>query len=323
MSRVCSNSLIYVFLFCSGFANAEDQLWYLPPQGSEKSKSQDWLPQPFRQITGQVKDFAGGKVRIVSTSNPQRPISMSVDFPRVIWIEPDWNREGAALAKAFDSLRNGDAQTAMPVINQYVRTTKSAWRQRIAYGTLMQAAADTKNYRAALLIAVGFHNAAPPDYLYAMLPVAWAQIDRDASRDATAMAMLAHENPAVRLVAASWVYSGPNRQRADTTLANLSNDSTIPLIARMADAVRWRSVAGPKVLESLPRWESKLAGLPIAIQPGPMTTIAERLETNGASDAALKWWLAVEHFGKRTGNGLSKQAAARVLKITASEDAGQ
>ncbi len=302
-------------LFSGSWAAAADAVWYLPPAASSVGQT-GWLPQPLRKLSGTIESFQQGKLQIVvaDASSVEGLARRELDDDRIVWIQVDWSGEGAEVQQAFEDFNNRQFAACLKPMGEYVKRAKPRWRQLIAYGYLMNAAAAVDKHSAALAIAAGFHAAAPPACFYSLLPIAWTRPPINAARDQAAVAGLQHADPAVRVIAASWLLTGTNRQRADAVLARASNDPTDPLLARLADAIRWRTAAGPEVAASLATWERKVDQLPIAVQAGPMTAIADRLQASGRGEEALAWWLSVAELGKQPGE-LADEAAAKARQL--------
>ncbi|MEZ6091724.1 MAG: hypothetical protein R3C05_27690 [Pirellulaceae bacterium] len=291
-----------------------DTLWYLPPKASSVRQS-GWLPRPFVRLVGQVRAFEEHQVKLIVDDAVSAEASMeqSIAFERIVWIETDWSSE-PNVAAAMEAFEQGRFAESLQPLTEYVKTSNTQWRRLIAYGYLMLAAAELQRYDASLAIASGFYQSQPPDFLYHLMPIAWTTPVHSVARQQAAVAQLASSNRGVALVAASWLLAGPHREQADAVLQKISNDPADAVLARLADAVRWRLATGEDVAKSLDRWEEKIDRIPIALQPGPMTTIADRLRANGLSGEAAVWWLSVATLGKRAGR-LADQAEAALQKI--------
>lgn len=311
--------LAYGMLCCQSPTQGADAVWYLPPTASSIGQS-GWLPQPLRKLSGSIQSFQQGKLQIVvqDASSDGAIAERELDDDRIVWIEVDWNGQGTEVEQAFEDFAALRYAECLKPLSDYVKQAQPRWRQLVAYGVLMNAAAEADKHASALAIAAGFYAAGPPTCFYSLLPIAWTRPEINAARDQAAARALQHENAAVRVVAASWILSGTHRQQADQVLRQASNDPADPVLARLADAIRWRTIAGPEVLAAVKSWERKVDRLPIALQPGPMATIADRLQASGHGSLALPWWLSVAELGKQPGS-LAHHAAQQAQRLIADQ----
>ena len=309
-----------VVIGASNDGKGADTLWYLPPKADSVGQS-GWLPQPFRRLTGKIKSFDSRQVTLIvdesesSERNSSEPkAEQAIAYERIVWIEPDWSVESDEVVAAIAAFEQRRFVDCLQPLTEFVKESDVQWRRLIAYGYLMQAAVELERFGPALAIASGFYQSHPPTYLYHLLPIDWTSIPQNAARQQAALAQLGSSNRGVAIVAASWLLSGPYREQAIAVLQQLSNDPADPILARLADSLRWRLAAGSEIKDSLDRWEQKVDQLPIALQPGPMATIADRLQANGLSGEAMVWWLSVATVGKRTGR-LAAQAEAALQRL--------
>ncbi len=237
--------------------------------------------------------------KVLSLDNKQLSILVSGDeVPsrmaayRVIWIKPGSvsDKESAAL-KLFADEKYADA--LRPLIDS-LGERPPVWRQQ--WISMLAAFAARRSDRGEIALELVSQLDARPlaPAVLAWLPVAWASGRQPAASLQSARKRLHDDSPAVRLVAASWLLSSPDRNEASAVLKRLSADTTRPSLARLAEAVLWRTATPPQVTDHADDWQLKLDDLPIVLQTGPMITLAEKFESAGLDREAKHLRLALQ-----------------------------
>ena len=126
----------------------------------------------------------------------------------------------------------------------------------------------------------------------AWLPIAWRNGAQPGVAITIAKQRLQDSSSAVRLVAASWLLSSPDRGQGVAIINELKQDPRVE-IAQLAEILSWRTATPPQVGQSSRTWEKRIEALPMALQTGPSRLLANKLQASGQEDAAkrLQWSL--------------------------------
>lgn len=263
-----------------------DRVWHEPPP--RPSGASTWLPQPIHETAGTIAQMAGDTLRMESPSE-DKPVYIAVD--RIVWIEPAWSspeaREGM---QAFEERRYAES---IPQLLKAVQLGPPPWQQQWLSAHLAMAATEANRHPAALELVGQLDRSGMPLPMLALLPIRWTSRPVEPAAVASARERIDAAEPAVRLVAASWLLSNTaTRTRAERTLEALATDAANPWIARLAEAVLWRRTPVPRIESDAPGWLEKIDRLPIALQGGPLLCAADRLEAAGHGEQARELYLA-------------------------------
>lgn len=287
-----------VALLCSSFlcliSNAgmaqsikADRVWLAPGKRTESNSG--WYPKPIKVIAGRISTLDNRQLAILITGD--EALSKFAAY-RVVWIEPGTMsaKESAALKLYAD----GDFAGALGPLIDSLGERPPVWRQQ--WISMLAADAAKRSSRGQIALELVSQLDARPlaPYVLAWLPVAWDNRRLPATSVSAAREKIADKSPAVRLVAASWLLSSPNRNEATTALKQLATDTTRPAIAKLAEFVHWRTATPPQVAENAESWSQQLDALPIVLQTGPTEALAEKLAAAGLRREAKQLKLALE-----------------------------
>ncbi|TWU56915.1 hypothetical protein Poly51_28330 [Rubripirellula tenax] len=286
-----ARSLIVVFLvaitaIASGQSVA-DRIWVQPlPRIRTQS---NWYPRAIETIDGRIVDFDNEKMRIVIEGDE---VETLIAASRVIWVQPG---EVSAVQKAaienFDAKRYAEALQALPGL---LKERPPVWRQQ--WLTMMAANASRETLRGDIAIELvsQIDRRGLPPLVTAWFPIAWQNGSQPAAIVQAAQKRLQDDSPAVRLVAASWLLSSADRSDASSVLNLLAGQTDRPEIASLARCVLWRTATPPEVAASVDKWQQELNQLPMVLQTGPMTGLADKFESAGQIEAAKVLRLQLE-----------------------------
>lgn len=264
---------------------AADRIW-LQPQRPTSTES-DWYPRAIEVREGQVIVFDAKQLKILCTGDEAETVIASA---RVIWIEPDpvsdLEREAAEL------FEQGEHAASLLKLPEILKQRPPVWRQQKI--TMFAAVNAWLSGRASIALElVGQLDRRPlPLAVIAWLPVAWENGAQSAETCGAAKQRLEDPSAAVRLVAASWLLSSPDRNQAIDVLKALQQDTRVE-ISRLAEVLLWRTTPPPQVGDAAVQWQQRLDALPMVLQPGPTKTIIDKLNSAGLSERAepLQWSL--------------------------------
>jgi hypothetical protein len=270
-----------------GDGRPADRIW-IEPQKPTKAES-DWYPRAIRQQSGKIISLDRDQLRwVVQGDEAESRIAAS----RVLWIEP-----GGTSENETDALRRfaaGDyAESLRPLLN-VLSERPPVWRQQ--WISMLAAYAAWRSSRPAISLELveQLDNRPLAPITLAWLPVGWRGGAPQPTAIQAASSRLSDSSPAVRLVAASWLLSSPERAPATAVLEQLSNDNERPWIAHLAETLLWRVATPPQVSESRGEWLQKLDSLPMVLQVGPTITLMEKLQSAGQSDLAKRLELSLK-----------------------------
>ncbi|TWT81755.1 hypothetical protein CA13_32080 [Planctomycetes bacterium CA13] len=281
-----------VFAFASHSSAAQEQqqvdkIWLQSQRSASVQNS--WYPQAIEVLEGEITEFDAKRITIRFAKDGKEN---SFSAARVLWIEPGNVSEKQAAAMAQFEQREFDK--ALLALLDSLKERPPIWRQQ--WLSMMAAQSAWRSGRSAIALElVGQLDRRPlPAMVLALLPVAWKSRQVPAETIKSALARLEDPSPAVRLVAASWLLSSGSRAEATQALKGLSRDNERPAIARLAEAVLWRTIPPPDVASLMTRLEERVDALPMVVQVGPTVSLIERLDSAGESEAAKRLQLSLE-----------------------------
>lgn len=263
-----------------------DRVWHQPPP--RPSGASMWLPQPIIETSGAIVQMTDETLQVESRSD-DKPTNIAVD--RIVWIEPAW--ASAEAREGMEGFAAGRYGEAIPRLLQAIRSGPPLWQQQWLTAHMAMAAYEAQRYPAALELVGQLERSGAPMPMLALLPIRWTSGSIEAPAVIAARARIDAAEPSVRLVAASWLLSNTaTRARAERTLDQLAVDTANPWVARLAEAVRWRRTAVPRIEADAPGWLEKIDRLPIGLQGGPLLCAADRLDAVGRGEQARELFLA-------------------------------
>ncbi|TWU23329.1 hypothetical protein Pla52o_28650 [Novipirellula galeiformis] len=266
-----------------------DKVW-LEPMRPTAAQS-NWYPQAIQMRVGEIISLDAKQISIRLAGDEKESLFAA---HRVIWIEPSQRSEKQTAAiELFDAQKYDESLRGLL---DSLKERPPVWRQQWLSMLAAQAAWRSARAAIALELVAQLDRRPLPPLVLAWLPIAWRN-DRGTSSGATteaAQKRLADPAPAVRLVAASWLLSTDQRDRAVQTLKALRSDHARPEIAKLADVVLWRTTLPPEVAEQASRWQEKLDALPMVLQVGPTVLIVEQLSNANQEAAAESLKLSLE-----------------------------
>jgi hypothetical protein len=249
-----------------------------------------WLPRPLETRSGEIVDF-NERLLVLKVDDQ----TLELDAARIVSISGPAANDAARRGEA--AYRRGDYAAALGPLADAVKAGPPVWQQRILACRLIDAAARTGRHGVCFELLGNLVDSQPPTWVWRYAPIEWIGSSSDAEREQAALKALDDSRSMVRLVAASWLLSGARRVRAEQVLGEISQRDAEPVIARLADAVLWRTVPNPQIVSNWPKWERKLSSLSPALQAGPLACAAGRLQAAGQQALATAIWmeLATQH----------------------------
>ncbi len=268
-------------------ADAADQVWLAPSKRTETASR--WYPQPVTVISGTIVSLDNKQLAILVTGDE---VPRRIAGDRVLWIRPGSvsEKETAALELFAD----GDYAGALRPLIDSLAERPPVWRQQWLSMLAAYAAKRSSRGQIALELVSQLDTRPLAPYVLAWLPIAWENQQQPAASIEAAAQRLADPSPAVRLVAASWLLSSPNRSPAAAELKRISVDANRPVLARLAESLMWRTATPPQVAEQADSWQEKTEQLPMVLQTGPLLLLRDKFEAAGLEREAEQLKLSLE-----------------------------
>lgn len=265
--------------------DAADRVWLEPARATPSQG--DWFPRSVEVVSCRIVAFDDQQIRLVREGQGAETV---MPAGRVLWIEPD---EVSDFERNMISLfKQGEYARSLSGLPDALRSRPPVWRQQ--WLTMLSATSAWKSGKAEIALElVGQLDRRPlPAMVLAWLPIAWRNGAQPGVAITIAKQRLQDSSSAVRLVAASWLLSSPDRGQGVAIINELKQDPRVE-IAQLAEILSWRTATPPQVGQSSRTWEKRIEALPMALQTGPSRLLANKLQASGQEDAAkrLQWSL--------------------------------
>jgi tetratricopeptide (TPR) repeat protein len=232
--------------------------------------------------TGTIRDYSGAGLVIVSAAGREEtiPLDRLIEFRTV----------------ATDEETLGDSLVAEGKIDQAIDAYRRAkqiesrpWVQRRISARLVGCYEQRGDIALAGDEMLALLRADEESPHFAALPLAWRSSAGDGAHAARAKAWITVNEPAARLLGASWLLAGADRQQAINVLTSLSTDLD-PRIAQLAAAQLWRTKLATATAADLQRWTTQLERMPGELRAGPLLVLGDvYLRLQQPDDALLAW----------------------------------
>lgn len=266
-----------------------------------------WTRSRPIELRGRVQTFDRATLTLLASDGSQRSLdSLQVQAVRFQW-------SNAEVTAALELFAKRNYRESITALNEARKTNTPRWQQQFVIGHIIQAALAMGNTRTAGILFLDLAASQPPPLLYADMPLCWTVRNVDKPTLDSAKQWLASEAEDAKLLGASWLLLGPEREMASKVLSQLQSSKN-PLVAELAAAQAWRLVAPPETLKQLDAWLAFRDRMLQPLQLGPTEFLAERLQRVGETDLALEQWMRIAtlHTDRydRTRKALSAAAAS-------------
>lgn len=289
---------VFAIVLIPSIAMAEspiaDQIWLEPTAAAaaDGAANQPWYAASIKQLSGQVEKLDGSVFSYVP-SGATEPVSHTAS--RVIWIQR--GEVPAAERQALTLFRDQKYAEALRPLIASLDARPPVWRQQFLSMAAAQAAWRSGRGKIALELVSQLDRRPLPPMVVGWLPIQWQRRALSGNVAAAAAARLDDDSVAVRLVAASWLLSGSNRQIAVRSLERIRDTKKLAAKSYYPSLASFLLIRASTPIETEQRsaaWLSELKTLPMCIQMGPMFTIAEKLDTANLTSEADRIRLSME-----------------------------
>jgi tetratricopeptide (TPR) repeat protein len=218
--------------------------------------------------TGEILDHTGLELTLQTSFGTTERIPAA----RVVEIATAWTAEQDA---ARNERKSGRLTEAIAAFRDAQRIEKRAWVRRQIAAELSNVFLEAGRVAEAVETFLPVVASDPATPHYASAPIAWRASLPDAALDSRAEIWLEDQQPeAARLLGASWLLPGGQRERAIAVLEELSN-SRDPRIAGLAACQLWRTKLVTAKLKEVRQWQEQLAKYPPEVQASGWYIVGE------------------------------------------------
>jgi hypothetical protein len=285
---------------CAGTAHA----W-----GEDRVTLLDSRQQPVTRV-GEIIQYDADQLQLRS---PQGTVSR-VSVSRVLKIQTDRSPEHQ---QADDAFAQGDDAGALRLYQTAYRDESRAWISELLVARAIACQTNLGEVGAAASMFLALLEQTPKTPHVAVVPLAWRAEQPDGT-------LLAHsdqwlndaQRPAARLIAASWLLSGPRRTSAQQELTALAQNRATGWLAALAECQLWRTRTVAADAAEVQRWQAARERIPAGLQAGPVFLIAQAQARLQQTDAAVLSYLqvALMHSEHHTLASQSLWEAAQLLQ---------
>jgi hypothetical protein len=253
---------------------------------SSKDEADAWTEPLGYQLSGEVLQFEADKLVLKLADGTSRTILSR----QVTQVDPDWRNDQAGnVHQLFVNKNYAEVIEQVPAV---LKTGLPAWQQRALIAELVQAADALGNPRTAGILFLNLAASKPPALLYTDMPLCWTVREPDRALQSEAVKWLSRDDDPARLLGASWLLFGDQRDAAARAITQLQS-SEIEAIAQLAVAQSWRIVPPPQTREKLTQWMEYRDKLLSPLQLGPTELLADRLMRIGETQLAIGQWMRI------------------------------
>lgn len=259
------------------------------------------------EISGTVVDWTGQQITIRNASGAERKYPAE----RVREVDTKWP-EG--YQQGTDELAEGNYSRAAELLAAAARADQRPWGRRLAMQQLMKCYAGAGDAATAGRLLVELAKSDPATPALERAPLAWHASTQVAP--AVVDEWLASDQPAAKLLGASYSLSGSKRAAALAALAALAR-SGHEQIAPLAEMQQWRTEVVTATKADVERWQQRLAAFPNALQPGGWLVVGDTWRQLRETDAAALAYLRSSMLAEQQPQ-LAAAALLRAAKVLGS-----
>ncbi|MAR12193.1 MAG: hypothetical protein CL681_19765 [Blastopirellula sp.] len=241
-------------------------------------------PGKTTQKTGEVIDFNGLELRLLQTNGRETAIATE----RILRVKTPKTRahlQGNQLYAAHQF------QEALRHYAQAIREEQRTWvRRQILVQQIWCARNLGQIEVAGDQFTLVLLKSDPQTQYFDAIPLAWSPQAVSGAREQRVQKWLAADQPASKLLGASWLLSTNQQATAVATLRQLATAKD-KRIALLAEAQTWRTQVITARETDVARWQQVIAATPAELQGGPLYVLAKAQQRLGRSDQAALSYL--------------------------------
>ncbi|MCA9270329.1 MAG: hypothetical protein KDA41_17730 [Planctomycetales bacterium] len=225
-----------------------------------------------RRVVGEITEYTGRELLIRTAGGRENRIA-SDRIDEVFFTKGERHVDGDEL---FAERKYSEA---LARYQQAISDEPRTWVRREILAQMVWCQRGLGNDRLAATTFLLIVESDPTTPHFDAIPLAWRPMTLDLAAERQAVAWLNDQaNPAARLIAASWLLSGPaeTRNEAKRTLDLLTNDRS-PYVAPLAAAQLWRTQLVLASAADAERWRVAIERLPPTLRGGPYYLLGQLL----------------------------------------------
>ncbi len=230
---------------------------------------------------GVITDWTGSTLSLQSDTRTRE-----IDNDRIVEIQTTWNAD-YLLGKQL--LGNGKTSEAAAKLRLALTGETRPWAQTIIRSELVRAMSAAGDDAAAIEEFARIVAVDPQTRFLYLIPLPWSGSVGNASVEKLAQSLLTSSEPALQLIAASWLTSGAERAKAIQILEKLAKDYE-PGIAALAAAQLWRTEIATADETKVSTWQKRILQMPNSLRAGPYYVLASaQARLNQNQEAAINF----------------------------------
>ncbi len=234
---------------------------------------------------GTITEWRGSELTLDSDGRERK-----IANAEIVEIQTTWPTE---YSQALASLELGDWESANKQLQTALAIETRPWARRAIRADLVRILSATEQHDTAIRQFLMILKEDPQTRHFYLCPLQWiatSQIPQSESQT-----LIDTTNPVERLVGASWLLGGSDREKATQVLETLASDID-PRIQSLAIAQLWRLRLlnlGSMNARQVQVWEARIAEMPSNLRAGPWYLVAEAQSRMGKTDDAAINWLRI------------------------------
>jgi hypothetical protein len=282
-----------------GHGSAEDVVVLKAPHGGDPP-----------QIRGEVLDYTGSNLAL---RHPSGRVE-SVAGERVAEVLTAWGESAQRADAQFAAAQYADAQSSYRLA---VREESRRWAQRRLVARLVWCLQYQERFDEACDTFLALYRDDPSTQYLDAMPLVWTTaIPTSALRTKAAAWLDDRQQPAARLLAASWLLSTEHRGEALRVLQGLGGDD--PRLLFLAEAQLWRTELATREESDLRQWQARIEQMPLLVRAGPYFVLGRGWsQRNRPLEAAWSFLRVPIHHDQQRGLAAQSllEAAAELEKM--------
>lgn len=234
---------------------------------------------------GTITEWRGSELTLDSDGRERK-----IANAEIVEIQTTWPAE---YSQALASLELGDWESANKQLQAALALETRLWARRAIRADWVRVLSAMEQHDTAIRQFLIIVREDPQTRHFYLCPLQWiatSQIPQSESQ-----ALVDATNPVERLVGASWLLVGSDREKAIKVLETLASDID-PRIQCLAIAQLWRLRLlnlGSLNARQVEVWETRIAEMPPNLRAGPWYLVAEAQSRTGKTDDAAVNWLRI------------------------------
>lgn len=207
-------------------------------------------------------------------------VERDIDNDQIVEIQTNWS---ADYHSGLAELKTGKTQIAIVHFQEALRSESRPWAQRMIRAELVDAFQSIEKHASAVEQFLKIVEEDPNTRFLHLAPLPWTNSGN--TLGSSAEPWIESRDSITRLIGASWLLGGPNRNKGVKILDELSGDID-PRIKNIAIAQRWRTRVNVNS-KQVEVWQGIVDRMPRDLRAGPYLVLADAQARAGLTDMAI------------------------------------